>query len=220
MPNQGLARFVLAGSCVYLLLVSCMSVPHLCNLLWPFRHECTDIRMRGVGIAEIASGAPYAVEPEHEPSEASEGCSSATMSTQSSWFDGTSVASDDLVGATTVMVQNLPRLFSQKDLMNSLDMLGFEGTYDFCYLPVCFTNGHCRGYAFINFRRPTFAARLLAEWQDAKYLLNKKQKKPLLVTFAETQGLTALLAQPQMKRMQRVRNVEFRPFLADEIAVQ
>jgi len=147
--------------------------------------------------------------------------SSDTVSTQSPcWFDRTSTfGSIQTDGATTVMVQNLPRLFSQKDLMNSLDLQGFEGTYDYCYLPVCFTNGHCRGYAFINFQSPLVASRLLAEWQDAKYLLSRKQKKPLVVTYAETQGLAALLAQPAMKRMQRVRNVEFRPFVAGVTAV-
>jgi len=166
------------------------------------------VRRGAVGIAEVASG--VAAKEEDETTEVS-----PTMSTRSfDGFDGDSLASDEVDGATTVMVQNLPRLFSQKDLMNSLDLLGFEGTYDFAYLPVCFTNGHCRGYAFVNFRTSAFASKLLAEWQDAKYLLSKKQKKPLLATYAETQGLAALLAQPQMKRMQRVRNDDFRPFVA------
>mmetsp|Transcript_22120 Transcript_22120/g.40667 ORF Transcript_22120/g.40667 Transcript_22120/m.40667 type:complete len:249 (+) Transcript_22120:82-828(+) len=122
-------------------------------------------------------------------------------------------------GLTTVMVQNLPRMFTQKDFLNSLDAYGLEGTYDFCYVPVCFTNGHSRGYAFVNFRTHESAVELVNMWQNTKYTLSKKQKKPLIVTFAETQGLTALLAQPAMKRMQRVRNLEFRPFVADEMAM-
>mmetsp|Transcript_25284 Transcript_25284/g.58237 ORF Transcript_25284/g.58237 Transcript_25284/m.58237 type:complete len:186 (-) Transcript_25284:99-656(-) len=121
-------------------------------------------------------------------------------------------------GLTTVMVQNLPRIYTQQDLIDALQKCGHEGTYDFCYAPVCFSNGHSRGYAFVNFRTHEAAVALLTAWQNTKYTLSKKQKKPLIVTFAVTQGLEALLAQPAMKRMQRVRNLEFRPFVADDSA--
>eukprot|EP00971_Amphidinium_carterae_P037641 740359-Amphidinium_carterae.2 len=42
---------------------------------------------------------------------------------------------------TTVMLQNLPRLFSQKALLAELEATGYGGTFDFCYAPIVFSTG-------------------------------------------------------------------------------
>eukprot|EP00403_Amphidinium_massartii_P017699 CAMPEP_0178411408 /NCGR_PEP_ID=MMETSP0689_2-20121128/21479_1 /TAXON_ID=160604 /ORGANISM="Amphidinium massartii, Strain CS-259" /LENGTH=306 /DNA_ID=CAMNT_0020032613 /DNA_START=50 /DNA_END=967 /DNA_ORIENTATION=+ len=122
---------------------------------------------------------------------------------------------------TTVMLQNLPQMFSQIDLMQAMDQKGFARTYDFCYMPVTFHDGYCRGYAFINFRTHEAAETLLNEWHGNVMFCDAYHRKPLVATVASTQGLEALLAQPSMKKLQRVRNPAFRPFIArDATAVQ
>lgn len=114
---------------------------------------------------------------------------------------------------TTVMLQNLPRFFSQLDLMSALADAGMAEAYDFCYMPVAFQNGSSRGYAFINFTEPNDAMKLIVAWNGSRHLCSRLHKKPLLATFSSIQGFDALVAQPQMKKLFRIRNPSFRPFI-------
>ena len=54
---------------------------------------------------------------------------------------------------TTVMIKNIPNKYSQRNLLELIDV-GYGGAYDFFYLPIDFKNKCNLGYAFINFRRP------------------------------------------------------------------
>eukprot|EP00403_Amphidinium_massartii_P029426 CAMPEP_0178398376 /NCGR_PEP_ID=MMETSP0689_2-20121128/14741_1 /TAXON_ID=160604 /ORGANISM="Amphidinium massartii, Strain CS-259" /LENGTH=305 /DNA_ID=CAMNT_0020019137 /DNA_START=110 /DNA_END=1027 /DNA_ORIENTATION=- len=117
---------------------------------------------------------------------------------------------------TTAMLQNLPQLFTQRDLLHAMDQSGFAKTYDFCYVPVSFQDGSCRGYAFVNFKRHEAAAAFISQWHGSFHFCGGCHHKPLSVIVAEMQGLEALLAQPSMKKLQRVRNPAYRPFIARE----
>mmetsp|Transcript_42192 Transcript_42192/g.96860 ORF Transcript_42192/g.96860 Transcript_42192/m.96860 type:complete len:257 (-) Transcript_42192:158-928(-) len=115
---------------------------------------------------------------------------------------------------TTIMLQNLPQVFSQVDLLEALDKFGLQDAYDFCYVPVSFRDGSCRGYAFINFTMPSSASWLLSAWQGSTRFCDRYHRKPLFAAVAGVQGLDALMAQSSMKKLQRVKNPAFRPYVA------
>jgi len=114
---------------------------------------------------------------------------------------------------TTVMLQNLPQTFKQLDLLEAMDSCGLKGTYNFCYVPASFRDGTCRGYAFINFTTHASAAWLLSSWQGSTRFCEKYHRKPLIAAIAGVQGQEALLAQSSMKKLQRVKNPAFRPYV-------
>merc|ERR1711957_731187 len=49
-----------------------------------------------------------------------------------------------------VMFRNLPRALTRQMLLDVLDQQGFQGSYDFVYLPRDMRKLRCFGYAFIN----------------------------------------------------------------------
>jgi len=73
-----------------------------------------------------------------------------------------SLAPDEL---STVMLRNLPNGYTRDMLLDLLNMSGFDGRYDFIYLPMDFRNGVNLGYAFVN----------LVTHQDAACLTEKLQ---------------------------------------------
>jgi hypothetical protein len=52
---------------------------------------------------------------------------------------------------TTVMMRNIPTSYTRANLVELLDQQGFQGTYDFVYLPVKIQTALSHGFAFINF---------------------------------------------------------------------
>lgn len=61
---------------------------------------------------------------------------------------------------TTVMLRNLPDGFTREMLLSLLDSEGFEGCYDFAYLPVDFGTLRSLRHAFVNLLSPEDAERL------------------------------------------------------------
>merc|ERR1719473_419342 len=60
----------------------------------------------------------------------------------------------------TLMLRNIPNGYSSVMLSELLDSAGFNGQYDFLYLPMDFRNGVNIGYAFVNAVDPAAASRL------------------------------------------------------------
>jgi len=92
---------------------------------------------------------------------------------------------------TTVLLRNLPTDFTRAELVELLEDEGFDGTFDFVYLPIDFGNEACLGYAFVNFRCPGDARRCweifcgLTDW-------GRPSEKACEVMWAEPcQGLEA-----------------------------
>lgn len=62
-----------------------------------------------------------------------------------------SSTSSEIVEQTTIMLRNLPLAYTRTMLLDLLDSEGFEGRYDFFYLPSNFETSLGFGYAFVNF---------------------------------------------------------------------
>lgn len=52
---------------------------------------------------------------------------------------------------TTLMLRNLPKVFTRSPFLEVIDAEGFAGTYKFAYLPTDFQSCGNSGYAFISF---------------------------------------------------------------------
>lgn len=61
---------------------------------------------------------------------------------------------------TTVMLRNLPNDYTREMLLNLLHEEGFEGCYDFLYVPIDFKRSVGLGYAFVNLVSHTHAQRM------------------------------------------------------------
>eukprot|EP00403_Amphidinium_massartii_P005274 CAMPEP_0178381412 /NCGR_PEP_ID=MMETSP0689_2-20121128/5969_1 /TAXON_ID=160604 /ORGANISM="Amphidinium massartii, Strain CS-259" /LENGTH=343 /DNA_ID=CAMNT_0020001593 /DNA_START=37 /DNA_END=1064 /DNA_ORIENTATION=+ len=114
---------------------------------------------------------------------------------------------------TTLMLQNLPRAMSQKKLLQFLDKHGLKDLYDFCYAPCCFQTGSSLGYAFVNFLSAEVTREVMRTWSGSKLPWMRGHQKHLEVAYARQQGLTELLSNYGVSRMQRVRNPGFLPFV-------
>jgi len=58
----------------------------------------------------------------------------------------------DPQGATTIMLQNIPNLIDRAEFCRQLREKGFEGLYDYLYLPMNPQNQQNYGYGFVNLR--------------------------------------------------------------------
>lgn len=95
-------------------------------------------------------------------------------------------------GVVTVMVRQLPRQYTQRMFLQEIVRRGFEGLFDFIYLPYDFKNGNNVGYGFINFTEPEHAIRF-RDSLDGHYLdkFMKTKGKAVRVHPAQVQGYEA-----------------------------
>jgi len=117
---------------------------------------------------------------------------------------------------TTLMVRNLPKEISQQQLLRELDQCGFDGQYDFCYMPRSFVSGENQGIAFVNFTSPAFAGALIGAWHRRRLFGIQPRQVPLVISPAEVQGLAANLARWTKGRSRRIRNPELRAWVAPQ----
>lgn len=93
---------------------------------------------------------------------------------------------------TTVLLRNLPRDFTRARLVELLEDEGFDGTFDFVYVPMDFSSEASLGYAFVNF---VSAGDVRRCWEIFDGLLewgHVCEGKPCQVMWAQPcQGLTA-----------------------------
>eukprot|EP00403_Amphidinium_massartii_P040883 CAMPEP_0178439070 /NCGR_PEP_ID=MMETSP0689_2-20121128/35951_1 /TAXON_ID=160604 /ORGANISM="Amphidinium massartii, Strain CS-259" /LENGTH=314 /DNA_ID=CAMNT_0020061557 /DNA_START=62 /DNA_END=1006 /DNA_ORIENTATION=- len=113
----------------------------------------------------------------------------------------------------SMMVRNLPLTLAQEDLIKALDDTGFAGSYDFCYLPRNFHLGVSHGYAFVNFTSDEAVDSFFSKWNGSHLFCSDIHTTAVNVTPAHTQGLSELLELCNKKKVQRVRNPKYRPFV-------
>merc|ERR1740117_2721869 len=94
---------------------------------------------------------------------------------------------------TTVMIRQVPRTFTQKQLLEEASARGFGHALDFAYLPFDLRKGARRcGYGFLNFVAPEYAVAFRDAF-DGTFVdrLSREKGRPLRVHPAEVQGYEA-----------------------------
>jgi len=95
-------------------------------------------------------------------------------------------------GVVTVMVRQIPRQFTQQMFLQEVMGHGYEGLFDFLYLPYDLKKGINVGYGFINFTEPRHALAFREEFDG--FCLDTQMRhrgKPLRVHPASVQGYQA-----------------------------
>lgn len=87
---------------------------------------------------------------------------------------------------TTVVIHRLPFKYSQKKFVDEIHEAGFEGTYDFLYLPANARSHGIRGFGFINFLSSCLAEAFYRRYQGQK--LKEMDKHPLAIIPSDAQG--------------------------------
>lgn len=90
-------------------------------------------------------------------------------------------------GSATLMVRNIACRYSKEDVVGFLADLGFQGTYDFFYLPMNATQRANLGYFFINFTNEADSDRCRESLQG-KCLGTSQTQKRCDVSLARVQG--------------------------------
>ncbi|CAJ1434932.1 unnamed protein product, partial [Effrenium voratum] len=115
-------------------------------------------------------------------------------------------------GMTTVMVKNISNRFNCEEVLCEIVAAGFEGSFDFFYLPIDFSTKRNRGYCFLNFKTHLDAQRFVLRFHGQK-LRRYTTKKILEIAPATTQGLDANMKYFKGKDGPRVKNQWFRPMV-------
>jgi len=117
---------------------------------------------------------------------------------------------DDVV--VTVMVRQIPRQFSQLMFLKEVNARGFDGLFDFLYLPFDLKKGINVGYGFLSFIKAKHAQDFRREFDGL--LLDKQMKtkgKPLRVHPANVQGNEANYQQFMQTHTGQKQDPQFSP---------
>jgi len=113
---------------------------------------------------------------------------------------------------TTMMLRNIPNKYTQNTLLQEIDELGFQSTYDFFYLPMDMHNRSNVGYAFINFVTPAHAERFRRIFSDHRFQ-RFQSRKISSVCVAHVQGLNENLRHFENRAVTHARNDQYRPIV-------
>lgn len=96
---------------------------------------------------------------------------------------------------TTMMLRNIPNRYTQEELLEELEDVGFASSFDFFYSPMDFGNMGNTGYAFVNFVSAAWAARCEEELHGHTFRKHQQKSKTKVaaVSVAYLQGLQANL---------------------------
>mmetsp|Transcript_8373 Transcript_8373/g.22421 ORF Transcript_8373/g.22421 Transcript_8373/m.22421 type:complete len:436 (-) Transcript_8373:104-1411(-) len=96
---------------------------------------------------------------------------------------------------TTLMIRNIPNVYTRAMLVEELGSLRLDGAYDFLYLPIDKSTQWNVGYAFVNFLDHRAAEKCRVALQGFNFKRDGKvSHKVALVSTAHIQGLEANLA--------------------------
>jgi len=108
----------------------------------------------------------------------------------------------DWRGKTTIMMRNIPNRYNQALLVTELEEFGFDGSYDFLYLPMNADRNGNRGYAFINFLAEE-SVRAFRDIYHGAVMGGIRSKEPISILPAALQGLEQNFAHYSSTRVMR-----------------
>lgn len=111
-----------------------------------------------------------------------------------------------------MMLRNTPNRYTAEELLAEMIGLGFEGAFDFFYLPIDFDTKRNRGFCFVNFVSASRAADFAAAFHGLS-LQRYATRKVLEVSPALTQGFEANVEMYARRDAQRIQNPWFRPMI-------
>jgi hypothetical protein len=120
------------------------------------------------------------------------------------------VPTDSKDPITTMMLRNIPNRYTQAKLLQEIDECGFEGSYDFFYLPIDVHSRSNVGYAFVNFVTDTEAARFQSFFSQHRFVLSNRRKISM-VSRAHVQGLEQNIRHFEHRAVTQARNSKLRP---------
>jgi len=93
---------------------------------------------------------------------------------------------------STVMLRNLPNMYTREMLVSLLNSEGFEGKFTFLYLPIDFKSHAGLGYAFIDMDSPSEAERIRQHFGGfSKWILVSEKVCSVSWSLPDQQGLSA-----------------------------
>jgi hypothetical protein len=92
-------------------------------------------------------------------------------------------------GMTSLMLRNLPNNLKRSALLELFDSLGFQGLYDFVYLPIDFARKANVGYCFVNLVDAAVASKFQATFQGFQGWTGSSRKVCEAVWSEFNQGL-------------------------------
>jgi len=115
---------------------------------------------------------------------------------------------------TTLMLRNIPNMYTRSMLVEELDSLGFQSEYDFLYLPMDKSTQWNVGYSFVNFKRPSVAKRCADEVTGHIFrCYDHGSGKVAQVAIAHIQGLEKNVAYYSNTAVQCDRVQTYRPLV-------
>eukprot|EP00397_Hematodinium_sp_SG-2012_P034947 GEMP01037535.1.p1 GENE.GEMP01037535.1~~GEMP01037535.1.p1 ORF type:complete len:324 (+),score=49.33 GEMP01037535.1:60-1031(+) len=120
---------------------------------------------------------------------------------------------------TTVMLRNIPNLYTQRALIAELDLFDFQGKYDFLYLPFDRATGCNVGYVFINFPDPLDATKCMTIFQDYCWdRFQRLKKKHAKACPAHIQGLENNMRHYADRAVRESKIMQYRPLILPSIS--
>lgn len=116
---------------------------------------------------------------------------------------------------TTVMLRNIPNRCSQRELIAELEAAGFQGCFDFLYIPLDLGTMCNVGYAFVNFTHSAHALRCMEELPRHPFKRQRRAGKAVAVLPAHMQGLEANLRHYEKAAVNTSRLRQRRPVVMD-----
>ncbi|CAE7656084.1 ML3 [Symbiodinium pilosum] len=125
----------------------------------------------------------------------------------------------DAKKVTTLMLRNVPNAYDRETLMEELASLGFEGSFDFLYLPIDTSTKNNVGYAFVNFCTEDACMRCMEKLRGYYFRGQPyNRRRAAIVSVAHLQGLEANLQHYSRTQVFNARLPCQRPWVAREAA--
>lgn len=119
---------------------------------------------------------------------------------------------------TSVMIRNIPNLYSQNDLKDEMEEMGFTGSFDFLYVPLDKGTNANVGYAFVNFLEASVAKKCMSVFEGHRFKRHRRCSGRVgWVSVAHLQGLEANIRHYKRAAVNSARLQQQRPFIMKNI---